>query len=232
MIKKIICAFLLTTTMLSLTACVANGSDVVEKITQKIEESGDSLKSMEAEENQEDIIYAEDMVGKTFKEVLDSGYTYIGFTSTGDECSFWVTSDSVNDENTNIAQMLEGKTVKDLIDKGLSVDYFGLNGPYTFSTKIGDMSFKYDVDGAIEIVSKLKQEDPFVDIEEITEIHDMKLSNVEIRETRYTIKFDESFDASQYRDGNMIAIGNPREELKDCVIKEMYYSTVSEKLFN
>lgn len=235
MIKKIICAFLITTTMLSTTACVGIGSNVIEKITQAnegTEDSGDSLKSMETQDNEENIIYAEDMVGKTFKELLDSGYTYIGFTSTGDECSFWVTTDSVNDENTNVAQKLEGKTVKNLIDNGLSVEYFGLNGPYTFSTKIGDMNFKYDIDGAIEIVSKHKQEDVFADIEDITEIHDMQLSNVEIENTRYTIKFDDSFDASQYKNGNLIEIGNPREQLKDCVIKEIYYQAAPKDLFN
>ncbi|MEE1077278.1 MAG: hypothetical protein UHY68_08490 [Acutalibacteraceae bacterium] len=246
MIKKIICAFLITTTMLSFTACasIVNSINTVTKeetensndSSSDSEESGlvDFLKDLETKDDNEDteenFVYVEGMVGKTFAELLDSGYTYVGYVSSGDECSFNVSSNSVNDENKNIAQKLEGKTVKQMIDNGLDIDYWGLNGRYTFSTTVGDMEFKFDIDDAIDIVSKYKQEDSFADLKDMTEIYNMKLSNVEIEKTKYTVKLDDSFDASKFKNGNMFEIN--KEEIKDCGIKEIYYKSAPKDLFN
>lgn len=243
MIKKIICAFLVTTTMLSFAACAGSGELIkaIEGTEASSDASSDSketglfdfLKNSETEDGEateENFVYVEDMVGKTFAELLDSGYTYVGYVSSGDECSFNVSSNSVNDENKNIAQKLEGKTVKQMFDNGLDIDYWGLNGRYTFSTTVGNMEFKFDIDEAIGIVSKYKQEDHFADLKDMTEIYDMKLSNVEIEKTKYTVKLDDSFDASKFKNGNIFEIN--KEDIKDCGIKEIYYKSAPKDLFN
>ena len=260
MTKKIICAFLITTTMLSFAACAGDEGNneeateatvVTEKATEEVteettedstglnfdsseEELAEFLKNLEIEtkDDEETSVYAEDMVGKTFAELLDNGYEYIGYSGWGEDYSFLVTMDIANDEATDIVKKLEGKTVKDLVDEDLDIGYMGMNGQYIFSTTIGDMEFQFDIDGAADIVKKYKEEDSFADIEDMTELYDIPLSNVEFSKTTYTLKFDDSFDASKFKDGDDFKLDDPEEQLKDCVVKELYCKSIPEGLFD
>ena len=261
MTKKIICAFLITTTMLSFAACSGDEGNSNEEATEAIvatektteeeteestedstglgsdfteEDLAEFLKNLEAEtkKEEENLVYTEDMVGKTFAELLDNGYEYIGYSGMGEEYSFLVTTDTANDEATAIVEKLDGKTVKDLVDEDLSIGYIGMGGQYIFSTTIGDMEFSFDIDGAADIVERYKEEDSFADIEDMTELYDIQISNVEFTKTTYTLKFDDSFDASQFKKGDNFKLDDPEEQLKDFVVKELYCKPTPEGLFD
>lgn len=258
MTKKIICAFLITATMLSFAACGndSKGNEeekkeevkVSEKATdeeakeeeteadEKTEDSTDIALDFSAEdfenmitieENTEDRVYVEDMKGKTFAEVLDAGYDYMGYGGWGDEYTFMLTSENIDPEIENTLKKLEGKTVKELADKDISIGYYAFgDSDYTYTARIGGVDVEFDIEGSSEIVKKNKEEDSFADIEDMEELYDIKISNVEISNVSYTLKFDDSFDASKFKNGDDFELENPEEQLKDFVVEEFYYDSI------
>ncbi len=257
MIKKIMCAFLITTTMLSFAACADDSNSTEDekeetKVTENVtkdetdEETEDSVEETEDStdttleltaddlsilfnngEDTENRVNVQDMTGKTFAELLDSGYDYMGYAGWGDEYTFLVTTENVDATAKDVVKKLEGKTVKELTDKDLSIGYYSFgDSDYTYTTKIGDVEFSFDIEGASEIVDKYNDEDPFADVEDMEELYDKKISNVEFVSITYTLKFDDSFDVDNFKNGDDFELDNPEEQLKDCVVAEIYYNSI------
>lgn len=173
--KKIICALLITTSLLSFTACSGGYEG-------------------------EDHTYVEGVAGKTFAELVDDGFEYAGYQRDAEK-NYTITVVK-NDEDeliTNTVNKLEGKTIKDLYKNDLYVLPLEITDEECiFRTTIGTLSFNFEIDGALDIIKKNNIEDNDFEVEEIKELHNKPISNFEYVETMYEVSFDDSFDVSKY----------------------------------
>ena len=203
--KKTICALLITTTLLSFTACSGNDSD-----------------------NNENRVYVEGVAGKTFAELIDSGFKYAGYQCDAEK-NYTITVVK-NDEDeliTNTVNKLEGKTIKDLYDNDLYVLCLDVTDEEcTFRTTIGTLSFDFEIDGALDIINKYNVDYNDFEVKEIKELHNKPISNFEYVETMYEVSFDDSFDVSDYQTDDDFVLEISEEKIKDCVIKKVYYDNI------
>lgn len=175
--KKIICAFLITTTLLSFTACTGNSSNNTEATTAGQNSSVSEATEPEEAEEIENRVYVDDVAGKTFAELTDKGYKYAGYERDADN-NYYITvvKNNADDIITNTVSKLEGKTIKDLYDNDLYVGCFDITDEdCTFSTTIGNVAFEFEIDGALDIVKKYNADNDYFEVEEVKELHKMLL---------------------------------------------------------
>ncbi len=221
MVKKIICAFLVTTAMLSFVACADNKNEntdqtkATENITEQVTEpETEPITEAETEPATEEIkdeyIYVEDMVGKTFLEVFDEGYVYINYQNLEDkkECLFDVKMDNADSDTMKLIKKLDVKTVKELYDNGISIGYF-LNEAeeYTFFTMLGSVQVNFKIEGGIDVIEKYKNADN-TEIGDMKELQGLKLSEVELDGITYTVKVNEPVDKAVLDDLDKIIYGD------------------------
>jgi hypothetical protein len=203
--KKIICALLITTSLLSFTAC-SGGYEA------------------------EDHTYVEGVAGKTFAELVDGGFEYVGYQRDAEK-NYTITVVK-NDEDeliTNTVNKLEGKTIKDLYKNDLYVLPLEITDEECiFRTTIGTLSFNFEIDGSLDVLKKYNIEDNDFEVEEIKELHNKPISNFEYVETMYEVSFDDSFDITKFETENDFVLEVSEEKLKDCVVKEVYYNNIAE----
>lgn len=229
--KKIICAFLITTTLLSFTACTGNSSNNTEATTAG--QNSSASENIKAEET-ENRVYVDDVAGKAFAELTDKGYKYAGYErDANNNYSITVVKSDADAVITDTVKKLEGKTIKDLYDNDLYVGCFDITDKdCTFSTTIGTVVFEFEIDGALDIVKKYNADDDYFEVEEVKELHKMPISNVEFKEIMYTVNFDDSFDVTKFETGDDFVLDVSAEKLKDCVVEEVYYNNIPENFLD
>lgn len=135
--KRIICAFLITTTLLSFTACSSNDINNTE--------AGEQISSAFTVEKTENRVYVEVVAGKTFAELMDMGYSYGGYGRDADDSYYFtVIKREADAVITDTVNKLEGKTINDLYNNNLAVACFSdTDEECIFTTTIGDVVFSF-----------------------------------------------------------------------------------------
>lgn len=228
MFKKIICAFLVTTTMLSFVACSNNkntddtkaADEITEPATeQKIESVTEQKTEPATQPIKNSYVYLEDMVGESFATLFDEGYVYINYQKKEDtqEYLFDLKIDNADSDTMKLIKKLDGKTVKELYDKGISIGYFlNEDKKYTFFTLLGSVQVNFKIDGAADIIKKYDKANS-TEIGKMKELQSLKLSEVVLDGITYTVKVNETVDKAVLADvdkaiyGDIIEATEPTE---------------------
>ena len=230
MVKKIICAFLVTTAMLSFVACNNNKNTDATKATEEItEKSTEPEKETEpatelateptTEEVNDKYVYLEDMVGKSFLELFDEGYVYINYQKLEDEkeCLFDVKMDNADSDTMKLIKRLDGKTVKELYDNNITIGYFSNESDeYTFFAMLGSVQVNFKIEGATAVIKKYDNTKN-TEIGNMKELQSLTLSEVELDGITYTVKVNEPVDKAVLADLDKIIYGDVTEDATEPV---------------
>ena len=224
--KRIICAFLITTTLLSFTACSSNYINNTE--------AGEQISSASTAEKTENRVYVEAVAGKTFAELMDMGYSYGGYGRDADNSyHFTVIKREADAVITDTVNKLEGKTIKDLYNNNLAVACFSdIDEECIFTTTIGDVVFSFEIYGSLDIIKKYNKDNDYIEVEKINKLHNKPIKDVKFKEIMYTVNFDDSFDVTKFETGDDFVLDVSAEKLKDCVVEEVYYNNIPENFLN
>ncbi|MEE0266187.1 MAG: hypothetical protein UD936_11225 [Acutalibacteraceae bacterium] len=222
MLKKIICAILAATAMLSFVACSNNKNadetksnaepteTVTEKVTQPVTEAQTEPATEEIKNN---YVYFEDMVGTSLPDLIEEGYVYINYSKMDDskECLFDFKMDNADSDTMKLIGKLEGKTVKELNDHNISIGYYlNEDKEYAFFTVIGSVQANFKIEGAAEVLKK-QDKSANTELSKIKELQNLKLSEVELDGVTYTIKVNEPVNKTVLDDLDSIMYGDATE---------------------
>ena len=171
-------------------------------------------------------IQVEEMVGKTFSDILNKGYEYCGYGSLNDSYSFQVCSYDADTDTMDKIRQLDGLTVKDLLDEDISIGYVMVMDSCSLIANIGSFQISFEVEGAGEIIDSYKEEDSFADIEDMNELYDKTITNVSLEQITYTVILDEIASDENF------SLDSPEEQLKDSTVTEFSYEPIPDALFN
>lgn len=174
------------------------------------------------------------MAGKAFAELTDKGYKYAGYERDADNnYSITVVKSDADAVITDTVKKLEGKTIKDLYNNNLAVACFSdIDEECIFTTTIGDVVFSFEIYGSLDIIKKYNKDNDYIEVEKINKLHNKPIKDVKFKEIMCTVKLDDSFDVTKFKNGNDFVLDVSEEKLKDCVVKEVYYSNIPENFLN
>lgn len=174
------------------------------------------------------------IVGKTFSQLLDEGYEYIGYTKISDGFFFSINSENAEPEFMEQLQKMEGITIKDLLDKNIYIGYTLVKDQCIFTAAVGSAQINFQADEAFPILKNYQDRGTYVAVKDLEELHDKTISNITLTQFEYIIRFEDSFN-DQFTEDDLdytLSSGEtPEELLKDCVIKECSYKPIPEGLY-
>lgn len=249
--------------MLSFVACTDTKNDnndkaeptetVTEKATEQEKETEPSTEAETepaTEEPENEYIYLEDMVGVSLPDVFEEGYQYLSYYNMDDEKEYFfdVKMDNADSDTMKLIKKLDGKTVKELFDNDISIGYFlNDNDEYTFFTLLGTVQVNFQIEGGSAIIKKYESSDNSTVIEDMKEIHALKLSEVELDGITYTLKVNEPVKEEVLTDLDSVIFVDETEPteapdptlptepektpstiLKDYTVAEFYYTPIPE----
>jgi hypothetical protein len=92
--------------------------------------------------------------------------------------------------------------------------------------------FSFEIYGSLDIIKKYNKDNDYIEVEKIKKLHNKPIKDVKFKEIMYTVKLDDSFDVTKFKNGNDFVLDVSEEKLKDCVVKEVYYSNIPENFLN
>lgn len=134
-----------------------------------------------------------ELSGLTLTQCMDAGYELTGYLSYNDVFTGYVNySDYTNDEIKKLVASFEGKTVAEMVEEhDIRIGYFGVNGNYTFTTYVGSLHLKFDLEHGAQAV-EIHKDESFFDLEEAAEVQADTLNNVELDYVDILLDFDEA----------------------------------------
>ena len=226
--KRVFTFLLVIVIIASMTAC---GSNAKEKNTEastganintEVNTETNNKNPNASETVEEGIIVIEDLSGKTLDTVFESGYTYVGNSSSEKSVSIYFDSDDVNDNVEKFKNSIEDMTIGELVDKyNISIGYSGFDDEYIFYIYLGTITFSCNLENGAA-AREAHKDDSFFDLEEAEEIQNDKLENLVVESIRFTAELDEASckKLSEYEDVDKKLIKKMQDEL---VLSKFYY---------
>ena len=201
--KKLLTVFLAVGLIASMTACAGdsndNSTEASTEVSTEATTEGNTEANKETNDNQnffesadDDVIVVEDFTGKTLATVYESGYTYVGNSSTGDSVTVYFENNVADENIEKLINNIKDMTVGELVDEyDISIGYSKEDGEYTFYIYLESISFSCNLENGAA-AREAHKDDILFDLEDAEEVQNDKLENLALESIRYTAELDEA----------------------------------------